>query len=243
MGCALCLANRPLLNSHIIPEFFFKQLYDNIHRFRVVPADPSQPEKFGQKGVREKLLCEICEQKFSLWEKYAKEAFGEGRGVTIKREGDLFKLANLDYRRFRLFLLSLLWRMGVSKSDFFSQTSLGTKHEEALRTALLNEDPLEPLNYPCLMTAVHIGGKFCPDWISQPLHNKSGSYHCHSVVISGILFNFYVTSHAPPDFLNRVCLSKSNELILSVSEIKDIPSLAEVASDLCKAIRSRAKRV
>lgn len=173
MKCALCQLGKPLHNSHIIPEFFYKLIYDNLHRFHVISTDSSKPETFGQKGVREKLLCNACEQKFGRWEKYAKEAFAEGRGIKIVRHNKHFKLENLDYRRFRLFLLSLLWRMGVSELDFFSLTDLGDKHLEKLRIALLNEDPLEPQQYPCLMSIVKIKGTVHMDWISQPMHHKS----------------------------------------------------------------------
>ena len=118
MSCALCKSNAPLQNSHIIPEFFYTQVYDAIHRFQVIPTDLSKSEKFEQKGVREKLLCKLCEQKIGRWEKYTKETFGDGIGIKIEQTRKTLKLSNLDYRKFRLFLLSLLWRMGVSKSDF-----------------------------------------------------------------------------------------------------------------------------
>jgi hypothetical protein len=200
-------------------------------------------EKFGQKGVREKLLCEACEQKFARWEKYAKETFSDGRNVHITRSEKIFRLSGIDYKTFRLFLLSLLWRMGVSELEFFSLVDLGAKHQEILRTALINEDPLEPLQYPCFMTAVHIKGKFHTDWISQPAHNKSGSHHCHSVVINGVLFTFFVTSHAPPKEFEHVCINKNNEMRLYVSEIEEIPFLMEYAKDMGYAIRARAKQV
>jgi hypothetical protein len=212
MGCALCQSESPLQNSHIVPEFFYTQLYDKIHRFQVVPSDPSKSESLKQKGVRERLLCEKCERKFSRWEKYAKEAFADGIGLTIQRTGNIFKLSNLDYLTFRLFLLSLLWRMGVSKLEFFADTNLGGKHQEILRRALLDENPLEPLEYPCLMAAVKINGEFHTAWITQSMHTKSGSYHCHCIVINGILFCFFVASHNMPQVFAEVCINKKNEM-------------------------------
>src|ERR1700722_5312758 len=89
MNCALCQSNSPLRDSHIIPEFLYKELYDKIQRFHVVPLDASKPEHFEQKGLYEKLLCKVCEQKFSVWEKYAKEAFCEGIRIKIEQTGEL----------------------------------------------------------------------------------------------------------------------------------------------------------
>jgi hypothetical protein len=239
MNCALCQCESPLQNSHIVPEFFYKQLYDDIHRFHVVSSDSSKSDFLKQKGVREKLLCENCEQKISRWEKYAKEAFGNGLGIQIVRTGNIFRLSNLNYQTFRLFLLSLLWRMGVSKLEFFEDTRLGEKHQEILRKALLNGDPLEPLQYPCLISAVQLNGEFHRAWISQSMHNKSGNYHCHCIVINGILFCFFVASHAMPAVFGEVCINKKNEMSVYFGEVKEIPFLAEFASNLGNAIRSR----
>jgi hypothetical protein len=242
-NCSLCQSSRPLQNPHIIPEFLYKQPYDKIHRFHIISSLPSKSESFGQKGFREKLLCAPCEQKFARWEKYTKEVLMDSADIRIEKKRKILKLLNLNYRTFRLFLLSLLWRMGVSKLEFFSDVNLGSKHQEILRRALLDEDPLEPLQYPCLMAAVCIKGEFHTDWISQPMHNKSGSYHCHCIVINGILFCFYVSSHAPPADFAKVCISKKGEMSVYVGEIKDIPVLAEQAFGLRVAIRARAKQI
>jgi hypothetical protein len=241
-NCALCHSDDPLQKSHVIPEFFYKQLYDEIHRFHVISSQPSTPEDLEQKGFREKLLCSSCEQKFARWEKYTKKVFMDG-GLKLEQKGKILKLLNLNYRTFRLFLLSLLWRMGVSELEFFSETNLGIKHLEKPRLALLNEDPLEPLQYPCFMSAVLINGKLHTDWISQPMHNKSDGYHCHCVVINAILFCFYVSSHAPSAVFSEVCINKKNEMSIYVGEIKDIPVLAEQAFGPGDAIRARAKQI
>lgn len=238
MSCALCQSNSPLQNSHVIPEFFYAELYDKSHRFHTVPFDAAEPERFKQKGIYEKLLCKACEQKFSVWEKYAKEAFCQGIGIQIEQAGPLLKLSNLDYPKFRLFLLSLLWRMGVSSLHFFSLVNLGSRHEKNLRLALLNEDPLEPLQYPCLMTVVH-DKKLPPHWISQPMHMKSDGKHCYCVVINGMLFQFYVTSHSLPAIFADACISKKNEMRIVISEIQEIPFLAKYRSELSNGILSR----
>jgi hypothetical protein len=219
--CALCKTEAPLKNSHIIPEFFYKNLYDEIHRLHVVSSDSGIPEAFRQKGVYEKLLCSDCEQKFSVWEKYAKESFGDGVGVKIEHKGKLFRFSNLDYHKFRLFLLSLLWRMGASGLDFFSLVELGDKHQEALRLALLKEDPLEPLQYSCLISAVSLNGEFHRSWISQPIHTKSDGRHCHCVVVNGLLLCFFVTSHSIPSAFSEVCINKKNQMqVLSVQRFE-----------------------
>ncbi len=56
--CALCLEERKLKNSHIIPEFVYKALgvYDEKHRFGGFSTDPDDKVTTHQKGFREYLL-------------------------------------------------------------------------------------------------------------------------------------------------------------------------------------------
>jgi hypothetical protein len=241
MNCALCKSNSPLQNSHIIPEFFYTDLYEKFgHRkFHVISTDSSKPEYHKQKGIYEKLLCRSCEQKLARWEKYAKETFTDGKGLIIQRDSRILRLSNLDCRTFRLFLLSLLWRMAVSSLDFFALADIGAKHQETLRVALLNEDPLEPSQYPCLICGICIDGIFHRDWISPPMHMRSGDHHCHCIVINGILFSFYVTSHPLPAVFSEMCINKKHEMRMFIGELREIPFLTEFASDLGEALRTR----
>ena len=122
---------------------------------------------------------------------------------------------------------------------FVTKSTWQQRHEETLRLALLNEDPLAPLQYPCVLSAIYVQGKFHRDWILQPLHKKSEGHHCHCVLIDGILFVFYVTSHSLPAVFTNVCINKKNEMSVVMGDIEKIPFLAECASDLGVAIRSR----
>lgn len=105
MNCGLCGADRPLQKSLIIPEFCYKPIYDPIHRIQVISSDPAKPDRLWQKGLREKLLCALCEQKLSPWETYAKRVF-DGVGVNVVRDGKMLVISNIEYAKFRLFQLT-----------------------------------------------------------------------------------------------------------------------------------------
>jgi hypothetical protein len=77
--CALCQQDRELCASHIIPEFFYKPVYDEKHRFYTFSTDPAdEVEGPEQKGLREHLLCKDCEGKLSAWEGYARKVIYGG---------------------------------------------------------------------------------------------------------------------------------------------------------------------
>src|SRR5436190_2368333 len=95
--CRLCLQFVPKLrNSHIIPEFFYKLIYDAKHQFNVFSDTDSPPGRLEQKGLREYLLCGDCEQKLGRWEKYVKELLFDEAPQGIDR-GDRMEYLGVDY--------------------------------------------------------------------------------------------------------------------------------------------------
>ena len=157
-ACALCLRNGILRDSHIISEFLYSALYDDKHRFYVIEAGEKYSE-FEQKGLREPLLCADCETKLSVWEAYARDAFVGRHQFRFAMDADgVTWVEGVNYEQLKLFQLSILWRAGVAKQDFFSKVQLGP-HAETLRRMLLAGDPGEPWQYGCLVWAVHLAGE------------------------------------------------------------------------------------
>lgn len=69
--CKLCSTIGEIKNSHIVPNFILKMLKDDRkHQYALLPSllTTESPGKPVQQGMREYLLCESCEQKFSKWE-------------------------------------------------------------------------------------------------------------------------------------------------------------------------------
>jgi hypothetical protein len=239
--CKLCQKPAELQDSHIIPEFFCKLIYDsNPRRFRVISADPSVPVQYEQKGLREPLLCNSCEGKFGRWEDYAKRTFVDGKNIQIVQTKGEILIQNIDYKKFKLLQLSLLWRMSVSKSEFFKTVSLGQKHEEKLRQALLSEDPLGPKDYPCALELLTLGGNFYQDWILQPYFMR-GQFRVYRIVITGIRYSFFVGGCAPPAIFVSCSINQKNELLVGMFEIRDEPFLHEAVLKLGEAVHFIAK--
>jgi hypothetical protein len=239
--CALCKVNEDVQNSHIIPEFFYRMVYDpQPRRFRVLSTEPSVPERYEQKGLRERLLCRVCEQRIGRWEDYAKRTFVDGQGVrTTPLEGGM-RLHGIDYKTFKLFQLSLLWRMSVSAQDFFAEVDLGP-HEEKLRVALLNDDPLQPGDYCCALIVVKVAGAFLKDWMLAPSQGRLGSNRAYWLVINGIFFIYCVGSHPPPAGLAAAAITQRNELVVIDDDARNYPFLNDVLVKLHKAIQDRKK--
>ena len=151
--CALCLGNEKLLESHIYPRHLYKknrmikkkfkkQVYeitiDNISPVHEI----SNPDWDGHK---EYLLCSACEKKLGIYESYFSEVFlgvnppPKKYGIQIENiqgRSHLFRrITNLDYTKVKLYVLSILWKLSISKT-MGSGLSLKAEQRERLREML-----------------------------------------------------------------------------------------------------------
>ena len=118
MKCKLCNEVKELQNSHIFPEFLYKPLYDEKHRFHMLAAQGAF-DTVEQKGLREKLLCLQCERRMNKYETYVSRVFNGTEPIKVETHGRLTYLSELKYDLFKLFGMSILWRAGVSQLPFF----------------------------------------------------------------------------------------------------------------------------
>lgn len=158
--CALCLTRDiQLCNSHIIPEFLYNLPEDQAERneLRLWSSDRASHPKRRPVGVYDRLLCRACEDRFQKLEDYASLLLydEDGRVKVMGHDlGMLFEFCGVDYKQFKLFLLSMLWRLSVSRSHDFKAVQLGD-HEERLRSMLLGDDPGEWSSFGCVIS-------YCP---------------------------------------------------------------------------------
>jgi hypothetical protein len=159
-NCRLCGEPKPLIKkSHIIPDFMYDGMFDDhhqLHKFEPVSyfagkSNMSRPSSGEYEGG---LLCADCDNKrighhledYAAQFLYSTEALPDiirPRVTNYRDERDGFGytiIENADYTRFKLFLLSILWRASISNRKFFDQINLG-ELEDVIRHMILNNDP------------------------------------------------------------------------------------------------------
>lgn len=218
----------------------YQGMYDPKHRFHAMSRMASHPVLTYQKGLREKLLCRDCEQQFGRYETYAAQFFYGSPQLAFRKEGKHFTVGGADYKRLKLFFLSLLWRFGVTSVDILSGTDLGP-HAEVLRKMLLAEDPGGCLVYPCLVTAVTWKGTHIADLIVGPSTAKMEGHRIWQFVVAGFVFTFFVSSHLPPAGISSAFLQSNGSLIIGVREIEEIDFLYRNACEIANAQKVRKK--
>jgi len=144
--CKLCLQNKKLCNSHIISEFLFRLGYDDELNRMLLLKTKTGKSKYIQNGVWQYLLCKDCENLISKWENYTKKLL---KNIQINEKKEAVYLKNINYKYFKLFHLSIIWRSSITSRKEFSNVDIGP-HEEILRKKLLNEEAGQSDIYPII---------------------------------------------------------------------------------------------
>lgn len=235
--CRLCLKEEKLCNSHILPEFFYLDLYEEKHRTLQITKEN---EKFSQKGIREYLLCQESETKLSKYEKYAKELIQEF--PNFSRDDDLGILFSNDvnYHKFKVFQLSILWRAGISSHDAFEQVDLGPKHEEKLRKLLEEENPGELTDYGCLVS-IMFDTELLHKVIQSPTKFKKKFYDrtAYKFVTGNLTWVFVISNKKISPKIQELFLQESGVLrvmIARCNEYEEIIKLGKILHEFKRGI-------
>lgn len=226
--CKLCGLEKDLRHSHILPEFMYQNLYDaSPRRFYSLNVDLDNSDKskrkIEQKGIREYLLCGDCEVKLSKYENYAAEtiyAKNLGNKATIKNSSETpdqqyftYEYEGFSYTDFKLFLLSLLWRVIISKS--FNTPEVDEKIVEKLRLAVHNQDPLDFDDFGCLLQVIkYKKGKIAGGFILDSFLTKNENSQILNILIDGFMYSFYLDSKQLPSDKKDFFLKKDGTMII-----------------------------
>jgi hypothetical protein len=104
------------------------------------------------------------------YERPFKEYWLDQRPLAVLENEDLAIISGIDYTRFKLFHLSLLFRSGISTKPEFSETVLGPRHESKLRTMILERAAGSSTDHPimCLANRRPDNGHVWWDLIASP---------------------------------------------------------------------------
>jgi len=217
-NCALCRKHGELVESHIIPEFFYTALYDDKGRAMVLSTHPERKHPPLQNGIKEHLLCAYCDNvQFSRYEDYTARAFTLITEAVEKEKRGTTYIKNAKYTPLKLFFMSLLWRMGISTRGMFRTINLG-EHEEKLRLALLAETPLAPTDYPVCVRAIFLQGEFLKQFTCE-LPPPIDVPNAISFAVQGFRFDMFTT--LPAGAKESALLSLDGNLPIFRTNVED----------------------
>lgn len=201
--CRLCQNETELCFSHIIPEFVYLPTYNENHRAIMIPKGKS---KYEQKGIREYLLCDDCDNRIiGKWESYSSPIIKSIQDLNFTQNGGEYIVQNVQYADFKLFQLSLLWRASIASVKMFENINIGKQHEEIIRKMLLYNDSGAPDQYGCMMFVLS-STNFLQKTIWSPVEDIVDGFTCYRFLTGRIFWYFFLPQAYPKDaekfFLN-----------------------------------------
>ncbi|MEY2640794.1 MAG: hypothetical protein RL150_187 [Candidatus Parcubacteria bacterium] len=203
----------------------YENLFDEKHRLVKASGLNVLSKRESQSGENESdLLCRDCDnKKLGRLEDYAKRVLysgnlGESQKIEVCNQlhpdGKLTSTycKNINYVKFKLFLLSILWRSSISRGDFFTEVCL-RKKEEILRKMLYEEDPKSQLDFPCVILSFKFyQRKIASFVISSPRKIKSekGTYYVFQ--IGQLVMMFFVSPEDVPNFVTDAAITPEGRM-------------------------------
>ena len=191
--CQLCGEETKLVNSHVFPEFFLEDTYDESHRFISVTSHPLQKPRPLQRGYTERLLCSACDGQLGQYESYAARLLRRADTEAAAAQGGV-ELTGVDFTTFRLFGLSLLWRAHIARGHMFGAVNLG-QHAESLGVMLENQDPGQPHQFGFALAKV-VGLELHGTMVIAPMAAKYKGHRAYRFMARGYDWAFVVSSTA-----------------------------------------------
>jgi hypothetical protein len=228
-----------LEQSHIVPEFLYTALYGASHQIRSVNSELPYIRLLG-KGVRERLLCRPCEMRIAEYESYFSRVWlspDQGMPDEVPDGIGALERSGLDYCRFKLFHLSILWRASVATREEFLETKLGP-HEDHIRELLLAGDPGSADEYR-LGAAVLLrpnSSEVQKGLIAPPQPLRQGGRWIYLMIYGGCMWFCIMSRLVDP---GMDVLTEDGKLRMPILSVDDVPNLRRAVARASTLRRGR----
>lgn len=245
--CPLCNEEKKIVNSHIIPEGFYKKLYDK-NKTAMYASKTRKKVKPIQKGEREYLLCEKCDNEIiGKLDKYAIEVIRDKKYIEIEEYSNCIIWDKIDYNKFKLFHLSVLWRASISKTKC-KAVNLSNEQSNEIRECILSGKApssdkyqifglylIDPENdYENCDGMVTYGNRY-------EVENIPNS-EVYVFIYGGIAWNYVVSNSNNNDFFERVGLKEIGNILLQKEDIRRFKPFYDIYGSVIMAANYKRKK-
>lgn len=190
----------------------------NLHNFKEATHRPT--------GIYDQyILCNECDNEvIGSLESYASKNFYDNKNIelTVEENEHIINLMfkDIDYKKFKLFLVSILWRASVSKHKMFNEVTLGIKYEEVARKMIFESNPGRYDDFPTCILGLMSHQNLVLKTIVAPRKIKDDGNTAYMFFINGLFYWFNISSYNMEDVFNRVPLNENNEMTIGILKNK-----------------------
>lgn len=211
--CGLCLQDRILRKSHLMPKSLYKALRS---KDGIVSASTIEGSKYTDRQVTARLLCDDCEEMFSQKGEriVCRECYRGSEGFILrdklKATSEMFtkggkgwlipqresKNVKLNYEAYRYFGTSVIWRASAGRWPNYAGRLRGCLggYEEKIRKYLIGETDFPEKVFLLVVVNNDEGEKSMSfnSIMCFPFYEKLEGHHKHLFYIPGVLFVFII---------------------------------------------------
>ena len=232
MNCKLCTLDKRLVKSHIIPDFMYFGLFDEKHFIAPLDLIEFKRKKFLPNGFYDStILCNECDNEIiGRLESYSRIVILGGKGNTEnypkieKRINQLnhkyLHVVNIDYLKFKLFLLSIIWRASISKHKSFESVYL-YEHENIIGKMIYTNDPGKSFDYPVGLFLIEENKILPTKLIAKPIRTVSGENLSYSFLINGLVINYKIQGSGDKEFYDQIAIKEDNTMNVCIFDEKN----------------------
>ena len=234
-ACALCGKTRLLCKSHIIPKAIIREMRAHDERMFWHDLGKTRRPRRIQDGWKEPLLCDSCEQRIGRWEQVVCEELRGKRRASATRNAILYdgpiivppgvvrpafhilETQNCDYAAWRLFQLSMIWRMDRSKLTELATVNLGEARTD-IEKMIMAGDPGAPMDYPCWIYVLSLSGQPMRGFMSTPHRFEYKGYPAIELAFGGLGWLFIIGRDVVCDTMRKFVLDSTGRMRLPIRE-------------------------
>ena len=194
-------------------------------------------------GVYELLLCLDCETQLSVWENYARRVIYGGEPLFIPEYTPVgLHFRGLDYKKFKLFQLSMLWKANVTQRSEFRYCNMSRGRRERLRKMLLEGDPGTPREFGCILLSSRNLSTQLKDFVQMPEFMRIKKAIYQRFVAGGMFWMYCIPNAHPMALKTRVVINRRGQLHIIMNEQHSNEYVARLAHELHERGNLRAAK-
>lgn len=230
--CPLCLCERDLVVSHIIPGFLYGPIRNEKNQLLQLTGF-GKGHRIVQDGFKQPLLCGDCDGKLNSWyeQPFQRQWTDRYPFPETAAPGSVFK-CQFDYQTFKLFHLSIFFRAGVSSLPAFSDVRLG-RYQERMRKMLLQQDAGKASRFPLVgLPFVNDDNEFMRGLVFATSSSRIEGHRVYGMMYDSVLWGISVSDFRHPRF-ERLGLHEDGSIGFAVTRASDHTAF-HLAADMLK---------
>ncbi|MEZ4722685.1 MAG: hypothetical protein R2813_12490 [Flavobacteriales bacterium] len=180
-----------------------------------------------QTGIYDKqILCKNCDNNLiGQYESYARKIVypdsdiewqKRNHRLEVNEAGIKRVILDVDYKNFKLFLLTILWKAHITSHEFFQHINLG-KYEPLIKERILNGDPGGDDEFETSIVIL-LDGHFLNKSVMAPREIKLNQNYSYHFLINQALYSFNLSSHNKMDIFKHSGIRSNNELSIFIAD-------------------------